>query len=366
VARAVPVTRRTVAGLAAAILVVVLALPAAAQAVTKTVRAGAPPAIGPAFTAVETDVDAFFPRDVTIHVGDSIGFVTSAFHTVDLPGRGGRALPLYVPTGQPVTGVADAAGQPFWFDGRPQLQTNPVLEPGSWGRRIRYSARARVLSGLPPLPRVQPLRVTFTRTGRFTFHCDVHPRMTGTVRVVGARTPAPSKEDDARTVATQLARDLAIARHLPLTRPTRDVVDVGQGGQNGVDRLAVLPATTAVRVGQPVTFRVPARSRESHTVTFGPGPADDPATLLGALSASFRNPAAPLDPRAAYRSERPRGAPAAITPTLHGDGFWNSGILDALGSTPRPRAVTVTFAAPGVYEFFCLIHPVMHAVVAVT
>ena len=40
--------------------------------------------------------------------------------------------------------------------------------------------------------------------------------------------------------------------------------------------------------------------------------------------------------------------------------------MDLAKDTPIPGSNSVTFAAPGTYEFHCLIHPFMHATVQVT
>ncbi len=111
-----------------------------------------------------------------------------------------------------------------------------------------------------------------------------------------------------------------------------------------------------------MTFTEGARS-EVHTATTGPGnPESQPTSYLGVLAASFASPV--FDPRATYPSDPPPGI-AALTPTFHGNGFWNSGALDLNPSTPSPPRNSVTFAAPGVYQFYCLIHPFMHATVTV-
>ncbi|HEX6391664.1 MAG TPA: hypothetical protein VFZ89_19520, partial [Solirubrobacteraceae bacterium] len=51
-----------------------LAAPAVVPARTITVHAGLPEAATPAFDARRTDVQAFFPQTVSIHVGDIVHF----------------------------------------------------------------------------------------------------------------------------------------------------------------------------------------------------------------------------------------------------------------------------------------------------
>jgi plastocyanin len=65
-----------------------------------------------------------------------------------------------------------------------------------------------------------------------------------------------------------------------------------------------------------------------------------------------------------YPSDPP-GTLAALSPTLHGNGFWNSGVLDTAKATPLPTSNAVTFTTPGTYNFYCLIHPFMHGTVVV-
>ena len=103
---------------------------------------------------------------------------------------------------------------------------------------------------------------------------------------------------------------------------------------------------------------------EIHTATTGPGnPENQPTSYLGQIEAGLAG--AVLDPRGVYPSEPP-GALAALTPALHGNGFWNSGALDLDTTSPIGTSNAVTFAAPGTYQFFCMIHPFMHGTVTVT
>ena len=66
----------------------VLAVPATASAATKTVDMGPP--TEKTFQKAFSDVNDFFPHGTTIHVGDSVKFVPTGFHTVDIPERAGR------------------------------------------------------------------------------------------------------------------------------------------------------------------------------------------------------------------------------------------------------------------------------------
>lgn len=67
-------------------------------------------------------------------------------------------------------------------------------------------------------------------------------------------------------------------------------------------------------------------------------------------------------PLIAYPSDRP--PLPAYTGQNHGDGFFNTGILDR-GPSPNPGATRVTFARAGSYDYVCLIHPEMRGTIEV-
>jgi plastocyanin len=344
----------------------VLAIPTLAAAATKDVSMGPPRAAQKALQSTGSDVNDFFPHQVRIHVGDTVRFVPNGFHTVDLPQRSRtRKLPIIVPTNQAIAGALDAANAPFWFNGRPQLAFSPRMLTSAFGKSRSYNGSSAVLSGFPLQQRPQPMRVRFTKTGTFRYFCDVHLGMTGTVRVVSSSSSVPTAAQDRRTVARQAATTLATAKTLAKSpAPAAGTVNVGAQVKGNVTFFAFVPNTLSVPRGTTVTFRMNARS-EIHTATIGPGdPEKQPQSYLGQIEAGLQGPG--LDPRGVYPSDPP-GALAALTPTFHGNGFWNSGALDLDPSTPTvPPANSVNFAAPGVYQVFCMIHPFMHATVTVT
>jgi plastocyanin len=343
----------------------VSAVPTAAGAAQKDVSLGPPRADQRALQPTASDVNDFFPHRVTVHVGDTVRFVPNGFHTVDLPGRRTRKLPIITPVGPAITGAVDAAGAPFWFNGQPNLGFNPTLLRSAFGKRRSYTGASAVLSGLPLSRRPQPMSVRFTRTGTFRYFCDIHPGMTGVVQVVRSGRSIPSSAADRRTLRRQVATTLATAKALSRTPPAppANTVDVGEQGKGHVSLFAFVPSTLTVPTGTTVTFRMRA-STEIHTATVGPGnPENQPQSYLGQIEAGLQGPG--LDPRGVFPSEPP-GALAGLTPVLHGNGFWNSGALDQdPATTTVPPRNAVNFAAPGVYQVFCMIHPFMHATVTV-
>jgi plastocyanin len=353
----------------ALVLTVGLGVPAVASAARKDVSLGPPRAASKALQKTGSDVNDFFPHQVTIHAGDSVRFVPNNFHTVDLPGTRRSKLPIVSPTGQAIAGAVDAAGVPFWFNGQQNVGFTPALLQPGFGKTRSYTGAKAVLSGLPLSNRPKPMTVRFTKAGTFRYFCDVHPGMTGIVRVVGASRAVPTAAADRQTLARQEAATLKTAKALPKsTPPPANTVDVGLGARGGVSLFAFVPSTLTVPHGTTVSFRIGART-ELHTATIGPGNPGDPkqaSTYLGQVEAGFNQN--PIDPRAAYPSDPP-GTIAALTPTFHGNGFWNSGVLDQDPATPDsflPSSRQVTFAAAGTYQVFCLIHPFMHGTITVT
>ena len=343
-----------------------LAMPAVASAGTKVVYAG-PPAVtkqiaGKVIAAsglnpksfvskYQPDVNDFFLHRVTINVGDTVSFRLEGFHTVDLPGHSGTDLPLIVP-GRTVHGAQDAAGNPFWFNGKvPSLGLNPALFAPSTA--TTYDGTARVDSGAPAGP-PKPFNVQFTKPGVYKFFCDVHAGMVGYVDVKPTGTPVPTAAQDSAALARQITGDVKTAVRISRRKPPADTVDLGQHASDGVELYAMFPSTLTVAAGTRVTFSMSRQTGEVHTASFGP------PSYLKPLSKSFESPV--FSPVATYPS-----SPSTIelTPASHGNGFANTGALDRDSDTPLPASRAIDFTAPGVYHFECLIHPFMHGTIIV-
>jgi plastocyanin len=357
-------SHRIKAAIAAGVAVLAVA-PAGASAATKTVDMGTPISAQKALQQSVADVNDFFPHGTTIHVGDSVKFVPTAFHTVDFPAKGGKPLGLIAPAGT-TSGVLDAAGAPFWFNGQPTLGFTPALgPPGLYGKKATYTGAKRVESGAPLAQKPKPFTVKFTKAGTFTYYCNIHSGMKGTVKVVSKSHSVPSAKADSKTVKAQVSSALSTAKALTKTTVAAGNVSVGASGPRGVESFAMYPATQTVPVGTTITFSMSAKTFDVHTATFGPGnPETEPTSYLGDLAKRFGEDQ-PFPSQAVYPSDPPPAGPAALTPTLHGNGFWNAGLLDVNKATPLPPSNAVTFAAPGTYNFYCMVHPFMHGTVVV-
>jgi plastocyanin len=354
---------RSKAGMA--VVVACLVAPAGASAATKSVDMGLPLSAQKTFQQkYGSDVNAFFPSSVSVHVGDKVSFVPTGFHTVELLGKGATPTALLGPNGQ-TTAEKDAAGADFWFNGQPQLSFTASLLKGLYGKSVAFDGTKTIQTGLPLADKPKPVTITMKKAGTFTYLCTVHAGMKGTVKVLAKGKAVPSAKADAKRVVAQVAAATKVAKGLAATKPPADTVSVGAAGKGGVESYSFFPSSLTVAPGTTVTFTMAKASYEVHTATTGPGDAEkDPKSYLGALAASLNGPA--FDSAAIYPSDLPGPTPAALTTTSHGNGFWNSGALDTAKETAQlPVANAVTFAAPGTYQFYCMIHPFMHGTVTV-
>jgi plastocyanin len=341
-----------------------LAPVAAGAAVTKAVYAGPAPITNQVAAKIlpnpgqfvkkySPDINAFFNQRTTINVGDSVSFVLRGFHTVDIPAKGGSDLPLIVPGSGLVSGVNDAAGHPFWFNGKvPNIGFNPALVPRTSGKV--YDGSARVDTGLMS---AKPMTVKFSKAGTFKFFCDVHPGMIGFVVVKPKGKAVPSAKQDAAAQKAQVTTAVKQAKKLLTQKQPTDTVSLGESAPAGVELFAMFPSTLTIKAGTTVTFRMSAKSRETHTATFGS------KAYLKPLAKSFQG-GPTISPIAAYPSDPTQ--PITESTSSHGNGFANTGVLDSDPATAQiGPSSKIDFTAPGTYHFFCLIHPQMQGTIVV-
>jgi plastocyanin len=343
-------------------LAAALAVPAVADAATKTVQAGP---FGPSakdFQDAFGDANQFFRRTVTIHKGDSVRWKINGFHTVTFVQGGVEEPPLIVPDPtNPVAGVLDAAGVPFWFNGQPNVSFNPEVALKQGGGT--FDPDELMNSGLPlaegPPP---PYKLRFNQKGRFSYLCIVHPGMKGTVRVVGRNRPIPSRRKDKRAASRELANALGAVERLTTGSglSLTNTIQAGNDRSSGPTVYKFFPANPSFKVGDTVTLQMPPRSSEVHTFSFGPTNGKD--AYLDQLAANLAGPV--FDPRGIYPSD-PVPTPD-YTGANHGNGFYNSGFLDSNSDSVLPQSTPVRFTAAGTFQFICLIHPFMKGTVTVT
>ncbi len=337
---------------------------AIAKSLTKIVYAGPAPGINKVAATLlpknfgklySPDINAFFNKKTTINVGDSVSFQLRGFHTVDFPAAGGAALPLIVP-GKLATGVNDAAGNPFWFDGRvPNVGLNTALFAPPKAKT--YNGSARWDSGLPAgNGPPKPFNLKFTKPGTYKFFCDIHPGMIGTIVVKPAGKAIPSAKQDAAATVAQLTADIKAAKKVAATKQPADTVSLGESTPGGVELYAMFPRSLTVNAGTVVTFHMSKHTFETHTATFGN------KTTLTALAKGFTGANFPA--QGVYPSDPTQ--PITESLTNHGDGFANVGALDNDPATKQiPSSGKIDFTQAGVYHFICLIHPNMQGTITV-
>lgn len=346
----------------ALVAVAALAAPAAAGAATKTVQSGPFGAQAQQqFQDSFGDANAYFRKTVTIHRGDRVRWKINGFHSVTFVPAGETPPGLITPDpSRPVSGVNDAAGNPFWFNGQPTLAPNPDAVLPQGGKRFDPDELRN--SGLPLAQGPPPDYVLrFNRRGTFRYLCVVHPGMAGKVRVRRGSADIATKRQDRRAARREQRRALERVQRLTTGLGTEDLDKTMQAGndrRSGATVFRFFPANPTYKVGDTVTLQMPAQSPEVHTFTFGPEAYNTQIAevLLGEV----------FDPRGGYPSEPPPAGVPSITTAQHGNGFYNSGFLDQDSASPLPPSTRVTFGGAGTYSLVCLIHPFMTSTVTVT
>jgi plastocyanin len=347
-----------------AALAVALILPTSAQAATKTVVAGPLKAVKGVFGGNATgDVDGYSLKTVTVHVGDKVRWKINGFHSVTFPKKGSGALPFVIPDASAkYSGVNDAAGAPFWFNGQTQLDLNPLAALPQGGKTENGS---QVTGSGVPTGNAKPYTLKFTKAGTYTYYCVVHPGMKAKVKVVPKGKRIPSTRKDRKTAAKRFAAEVKAAKKQLKFKPPANTV---QGGNDKGDvvQLRFFPQSIHVPVGGSLSLQVKSLP-EAHTFTFGP------SAYVQDLASKFVTPvpngAGP--PTLAYNGQIafPSDPPPTLPPydgTAHGNGFFNTGVLDGDPNTPNPSSAKVTFSKAGTYSFICLLHPFMHGQVIVS
>jgi plastocyanin len=327
-----------------------LLLPAAAaDAATKNVYAGTPPKgllKGVPPFAVD---NAFYPKRVAVHAGDSVRFNTLGFHNVLFVPEGDDAPPLFAPNpAAPVNGATDAAGNLMWFNGQPSIAPNPLVVAPAGGKVVDGSEL--VGSGLPAEDGPpKPYKLRFPKTGNYTLICSIHPGMKVNVQVKNKRARIASAKQDQRRIRKQAKAAAKLAKGLVAGKgvPGGNTIRAGND-KAGVATIAFFPAKKTVKVGDTVTWEMSPRSTEIHNVAFGP------QAYVQNLARNFLGPQG-LDPMTAYSSEPP-GASLVYDAANHGNGYLNTGSLDPEAASPFPQNASITFTKAGTYTYYCVVH----------
>jgi len=321
-----------------------LLIPAAAEAATKPVFRGPPPkgqlegVKGPAFDS------SFYPSRVTIAPGDSIKLTTLGFGDTIFVPKGEQVPSFGIPNpSAPISGAKDAGGADMWFNGQPNVSPNPQVIAPAGGKVIdgsKFVGSGIALDGPP-----KPWKVRFPKAGTYTLRSALQPGVT--LKVVVKKGAKGAKRKDAKRIAKQVKATAKLAnRLLAYKGPQGDVVRAGNDAK-GVATIAFFPEKKTVSVGDTVTFAMSKQSIELHNVHFGPREYLDP------FAQRFLGPN--FEPFVVYRSEAP-GTAIAFDGANHGNGYVNTGLLDANKATPFPASEQITFTKAGTYQYYCAVH----------
>jgi plastocyanin len=341
---------------------------------------------------INATYDTYFPSDLTVHPGDTLRFAhvnTGAPHTVtfgtlvdaglaaqDGPGvlapdvAALAKLPELLPNG---TGPSPQSSvQPcFLTSAAPVSAACPkVRQPSFDGKQSYYS------SGFLAPTQVFTVRLAPNiAPGTYRYFCLLHRGiMQGKVSVVDASTPTPTPAQVQARATDQIA---AAAENLRAARtgtqqqvqqrgPTNVVAGVFGSEPIGIQLTEFLPANISIQRGTTVTWNVLG----DHTISFNsPAQAEDPLRASGQgriaknelMFRAAHSPPVPIpDPT------KPSSATITIDAgSWNGRGFHNSGFI--LSRPPGPYFdYQITFARPGTYRYFCLIHDGMKGTVRVT
>jgi plastocyanin len=308
------------------------------------------------FDRTGTEFMSLYPGKVTVSKGDKVQFAIVGFHTATFLGKG-QKLPAFIQASSTLNPPKnDPGGAPYWWGGvTPLLQINGAAFAPAGGKVV--TGRKTVSSGV--LPGDAPkFTVTFPKTGTFHIRCIIHPGMKGTIRVVPKSGDTAAKRT-ARAKA-ELKAQAATVKALvkKATRATTPTVSISPGTKKA-QTLSFQPANKKVAPGTTVTFNMDG-GNEVHTVTFGPK-----AFVEQLAKTTFQGQGVDLPAEGTYASDPPTAGVPSLTPTTHGNGFLNSGVLNDKGVGPLPRSFKITFGTPGIYTYICLVHPEMKGTITV-
>ncbi len=249
-------------------------------------------------------VNQFMPNTVTVAAGATIAF---AFEWSE---------PHSVTFGVP----GPAATSPATYDGSAGLNTDLIFGPAA------------------------DFEVKFPKAGSYQYFCIIHPKMIGTVNVIGAGGQGePDSKLSASTRAkaqyssaiTQLKNLAAALNAVPVAitqQPggaSQYSLAVGGVIADGSDVQQFFPGAAKIKVGDSIKWT--NKTETPHTVTFNapPGPPQG-------------------DPLAT-----PISKPA---PAFDGTGFWNSGTIWSIPDPAARNTFEMTFGKAGTYTYVCILH----------
>jgi plastocyanin len=278
------------------------------------------------------DSEAFFPNTLRVHRGDSISWQFVPVHTVHFALKGPDLV-----VQQDIDGKQTPIINP--------IITNPSANDGD---KITDNLETGLL-GDPSGPTSITL-VADLAPGTYTYICDVHIGMIGTLVVADDSTKIPTPDEAAQEGKAEAATVEANARlsyvkandsAITQTKKGSDTLEVSAGltaGTGSINRY--FPAVGIIQEGQTVKWTI-ASGLTPHSITF---PLPDDGNIPQAL--------VPITDKKnkLYLAAGPTVLPSGQS----GDSFTGDQGSGLLGPG---QTFSIKFPKAGVYRYFCAVHP---------
>jgi plastocyanin len=289
--------------------------------------------------AYNTTVLAFAPQQIQVHRGDTVSWIIDGFHNIHF-----------------AQGPTELVIMPE-VNGQPMPQINPAVAFPSAESGTTYQG-GDANSGLPldpTTPMVAFSLVMDIEPGSYSYYCDVHPGMAGTIEVIDDITVVLSPNEVLVAGATELAASGGQGIQAALQATTQTPAETEDGGlqvQAGLQEgttavLDFFPSIAVIEAGQSVSWNV-ALGMEPHTVTWPTLPPGSEVSVI------------PQDAGAPILAFSEAAFPSVESGGEIGNGNdFNSGIMFP------GQNYTLRFMEPGVYSYVCFLHPGMQGSVVV-
>jgi plastocyanin len=282
-------------------------------------------------------VNQFYPRTLTIYPGDKVTFTDNAAnepHTVTF-GPDRLLRPLEDPRNDAFLKT---------INGKKMLVLNPAKWfPSALGRLVEtdHGSATHLLNcgliGPAGTPGVQSCTVTFPYVGTYAYDCLLHSGIPGMADMDG------------------------VIKVIPRPQPTNRTWTVQAGTGTATDTLnGFVPAQLTIHAGDRVTWK--SGGVHVHTVSFGLDPRTTP--LFVPAGKGPHGPMLAWNPQVFY--------PILPKGNIYLGGVASSGVVALTGNYANlpgqaflKAPFTLTFTKPGVYKYYCLIHPGMAGTITV-
>ena len=273
----------------------------------------------------------FSPQTLKVHRGDTVTWQFRGFHNVRFDQKNLDIL-------------ADND-----IDGKKLPELNPqILFPNAKGGDV---FKAGINTGIPLAgPNVEPFSLVMdVEPGTYSYVCDVHPGMVGSIVVVEDSVQIPSPDEVDKASQAEIASALADGERGYLDAlkkfsapPTNGTLQVADGIQENLTSVNLFfPSTATIQTGTTVNWTVP-KGFNIHTVNL-------PLAKEGRVDAFTFMLDSKKTPHAVFSDAGVANVKSGDE--LPADGVAKSGIL-APG-----QSFALKFTKPGVYAYYCAIHP---------